>query len=68
MNTKNHMKRQKCAVIVGKYLEINMLTMKVRGYWDYTCEYRGALHSICNLKYSISKEISVKFHNGSNYN
>ena len=45
-----------------------MLTIKVRGYWNYTCEYKGALCSICNLKYSISKKISVKFHNGSNYN
>ena len=25
------------------------------------------LHSICNLKYSVPKEIPIVFHNGSNY-
>ena len=29
--------------------------------------HRGAAHSICNLKYSVSKEILIVFHNGSNY-
>ena len=33
----------------------------------YTGEYRGAAHSICNLKYSVPKKIPVVFHNGSNY-
>ena len=33
----------------------------------YTGEYRGASHSICNLKYSVPKKISIVFHNGSNY-
>ena len=37
---------------------------KVRDHCHYTGEYRGAAHSICNLKYSVS---SV-FHNGSNSN
>ena len=30
-------------------------------------KYRGAVHSICNLKYSVPKKIPVVFHNGSNY-
>ena len=30
-------------------------------------EYRGAAHSICNLKYSVLKKIPIVFHNGSNY-
>ena len=30
-------------------------------------EYRSSAHSICNLKFSITKEISIIFHNGSNY-
>ena len=34
----------------------------------YTGEYRGAAHSICNLKYSVAKKIPIVFHNGSNYN
>ena len=33
----------------------------------YTGEYRGAAFSICNLKYSILKDITVIFHNESNY-
>ena len=30
----------------------------------YTGEYRGAAHSICNLKYSVPKKISIVFQNG----
>ena len=30
-------------------------------------EYRGAAHSICNLKYIVHKGIPTVFHNGSNY-
>ena len=33
----------------------------------YTGKYRGAAHDICNLKYKISKEILVIFHNGFTY-
>ena len=40
---------------------------KVRDYCHYTEECRCAAYSICNLKYSITKEISVVFHNGSNH-
>ena len=40
---------------------------KVRDHCHYTDKYRGAEHSICNLKYSIPQEILVVFHNGSNY-
>ena len=40
---------------------------KVRYHCHYTGEYRGALHSICSLKYSVPKKILIAFHNGSNY-
>ena len=40
---------------------------KVRDHCHYTEEYRGAVHSICNLKYSTPKKIAIVFHNGSNY-
>ena len=40
---------------------------KVRDHCHYTREDRGAAHSICNLKYSVPKQIPVVFHNGSNY-
>ena len=36
---------------------------KVRDYSHYTGEYRGALHNICNLKYSVPKKVP----SGSNY-
>ena len=40
---------------------------KVSDQLHNTGEYRGAVHSICNLRHSAPKEISVYFHNGSNY-
>ena len=40
---------------------------KVRDRCHYTGEYRGAAHSICNLKYSVPKKIPISFHYGSNY-
>ena len=30
-------------------------------------KYKGAVHSICNLKFNLPNEIPVVFHNGSNY-
>ena len=40
---------------------------KVRDHCHYTGKYREAAHSICNLRYKISKEIPAVFHNGSTY-
>ena len=40
---------------------------KVRDHYEYTRKYKGAAHSIRNLKYSVPKKISIAFHNGSNY-
>ena len=39
---------------------------KVRDLCHNTEEYRGAAHSICDLKHSVPKGISIDFHNGSN--
>ena len=39
---------------------------KVRDHFHYTSKYRGATHSICNLKFNMPNEISVAFHRGSN--
>ena len=36
---------------------------KVRDHCHFTGKYRGAAHSICNLKFKVT----VVFHNGSNY-
>ena len=40
---------------------------KVRDHCHLTGKYRGAAHSICNLRYSVPREIPVHFHNGSEY-
>ena len=34
---------------------------------NYAGKYRGAIQSICDLKSNVLNEISVVFHNGSNY-
>ena len=33
----------------------------------YTGKYRGAAHSLCNLRYQEQRNIPVIIHNGSNY-
>ena len=38
---------------------------KVRDHCHYTGKFRGAAHSICNLRYKTLKEMLVVFHNGS---
>ena len=62
---------QKYAILVKKRLKIKMLEdekwRKVRDYCHYTGKYRGATHSICNLKYSKPKDIITNFHNGFNF-
>ena len=35
--------------------------------YHFTGKYRGATHSICNLRFNVSNEIRVVFHNGPNY-
>ena len=40
---------------------------KVPDHDHYTGKFRGAAHSICNLRYSTQKHIPVFFHNGTNY-
>ena len=40
---------------------------KVRDHCHYTGEYRGTVHTICNLKYSVPKKIPIVFRNESNY-
>ena len=40
---------------------------KVRDHCNYTGKFRGAAHSICNLRYKRPKEIPVVFQNDSKY-
>ena len=55
-------------VLLWQKTKKNKLYKKVRDHCHYTGKYRGAAHSICNLRYEVPHEIPVKFHNGSNYN
>ena len=50
----------------NKYLK-DKKYCKVRDHYHCTRKYRGAMHSICDLKYSVPKKIPTVFHNGSNY-
>ena len=40
---------------------------KVKDHCHYTEKFRGAAHSICNLRYKKKKKIPIVFHNGSTY-
>ena len=50
----------------NKYLK-DKKQCKVKDHCHYTGEYRGAVHSIFNLKYYVPKNIPTAFHKGSNY-
>ena len=43
------------------------LYQKVKDHCHCTGKFRGAPHSLCNLRYKVPKEISVVIHNGSTY-
>ena len=65
------MKIEKSITFVEKNLKINIWKIKkyleVRDDCHYTWEYRGAVQSICSLKYCVPKKILLVFYNGSNY-
>ena len=50
-----------------KKINIDKKYCKVRDHCHYTGQYRGAAHSICNLRYEIPKEILIALHSGSTY-
>ena len=57
-----------CYICKEKFEDNHVTDKKYRKVRDhYTGEYRGTAHSVCNLKYSLPKEIPIVFHNGSNY-
>ena len=73
--TKEHQKSYENAKICclykakfeNKYLR-DKKCCKVRDHCHYWSEeYRGFAHSICKLKYSVSRNIPLLFHNGLNY-
>ena len=66
---KNHNKQKACYIWRKEFNidDNNKKYHKVKDHCHYTGKYRGAAHDICNLRYKISKEIPVVFHNGSTY-
>ena len=38
---------------------------KVKDQWHYTEKFRGAAHSICNLRYKVLENIPIVIHNAS---
>ena len=70
MKSKPHQKRQKSDLFVEKFgdkYDNDQNYRKVKDYCHYTGEQRDAEYSICNLEYGIPIQITVLFHNGSNY-
>ena len=51
----------------GNFYLKNKKYCKLRDHCHYTGEYRGAAHSIYNLKYRVPRKIPIVFHNGCNY-
>ena len=55
-----------CICKENRYLK-NKKYRKVRDHCHYTGQYRGNVHSICKLKYSVPIKIPIVFHNESSY-
>ena len=56
-----------CGIRFLKNLSKNINHPKFRDHCHWTGKYSGEAHSICNLKFNVSNEILIVFHNGSNY-
>ena len=61
----NYNDQKVCYICKKEFDTIDKKNYKVRDH--YTGKYRGAAHSIYNLKYKVPKEIFVVFRNGSTY-
>ena len=64
---KKSYKNQKVCYICKKEFSTDKKYQKVRDNYHNTGKYRGASHSICNLRYKIPKKIPVVLYNGSTY-
>ena len=67
---KSHQDAKLCCICgkrILKKLSENINYKKVRDHCHYTGKQRSVTHSICNLTLNAPNEISVDFHNGSNY-
>ena len=60
-------KQKICYIYKKEFSNNEKKNYKVRDHCHYTGKYRGAADTICNLRYKVSKEIPIVFHNGSIY-
>ena len=68
MKSKKYATYAKKSFVLMKIRKMNLnYTKKVKDHCHYTGKFRGAPHSLCNLRYKVPKEISVVIHNGSTY-
>ena len=58
---------KKISTDCDKEVALNKKYQKVRDHCRYTGKFRGAVQSICNLRYKTPKEIPIAFHKGSTY-
>ena len=63
----NYNDQQICYICKKEFDKSDKKHHKVRDHCHYTGKYRGAAHNICNLRYKVTKEIPVVFHDGSTY-
>ena len=67
---KLYIEQEKCDICEEKFCidkddENYINKRKVKDHCHYTGKFRGAAHSICNLKYKVPKEIPIIIHNAS---
>ena len=65
---KLHQDATECYVCVNTFSKkffIDKNYWKIRDHCNFPGKYRGAVHSVCNLRFNLPNEIPAVFHNGS---
>lgn len=63
----NHKSSKECYLCGEKFDYNNNNLKKVRDHCHITGNYRGAAHSLCNLKYRVPRDLPIIFHNLKGY-
>ena len=64
---KKHNKQKVCYICKEEFIANDKKYCKVKDHCHLTGKYRSTANNICNLRYKITKEIPVVFHNGCKY-
>ena len=62
-----HKNANVCWISKTKFIKYRFNFRKDSDHDHYTGKYRGAAHSLCNLRYSEQRNLTIGMHNGSNY-